>query len=67
MTDAKTLHEISAGDIPLWQLRDNLVDLTIALADELAADGDRDRLETLAQLYDTTKNALRQRDLRVAR
>ena len=49
------------GDLPLWQLRDNLIDLTVALADELAADGDRDRLEALATLYEQTRTALRRR------
>ena len=46
-----TLPETSTTDIPLWQLRNRLIDLTVALADELAADGDRDRLEALTSLY----------------
>jgi hypothetical protein len=65
--DKTTLPETSSGDLPLWQLRDNLIDVTVALADELVAGGDRDRLEALAQLYETTKTILRQRDLRAAR
>lgn len=53
-------------DTPLWQLRDNFIDLTIALADELAAEGDADRLAALMRLYETTRAALRARDLRSA-
>jgi hypothetical protein len=56
--------EVRPDDLPLWQLRDNLIDLTVALADELAADGDRDRLEALSALYRTTQLALRERELR---
>lgn len=50
--------------LPLWRLRENLIDLTAALADELVADGDYARLEALAALYLTTKNALQRRELR---
>jgi hypothetical protein len=64
----RTLPEnLSADTTPLWLLRQNLIDLTIALADELAVEGDRDRLQALAALYQTTRDALRQRDLRLAR
>jgi hypothetical protein len=54
-------------DIPLWQLRDNLIDLTVALADELAADGDADRLAALSALYRATHAALQDRELRGVR
>ena len=51
----------------IWQLRENLIDLTVALADELAADGDADRLAALSVLYEATRDALRQRELRAVR
>lgn len=51
----------------LAQLRDNLIDLTVALADELATEGDVDRLVALAHLYQQTRDALRGRDLRGVR
>ena len=43
------------------QLRDRLIVLTVQLADELADEGDRDRLEALQLLYQTTRDVLRQR------
>jgi hypothetical protein len=67
MDNDTTLPEPRPEDTPLWLLRQNLIDLTIALADELAVEGDRDRLQALAALYQTTRDALRQRDLRLAR
>jgi hypothetical protein len=64
---ATSLAEPTSSDISLWQLRENLIDVTVALADELVAGGDAARLEALSQLYETTRNALRQRDVRAAR
>ena len=57
----------SSANLSLATLRDQLIDLTVALADELAADGDVDRLEALTALYRTTQAALKDRELRVVR
>jgi len=51
----------------LSQLRDALIATTVALADALVADGDRQRLETLEALYWDTARALAQRGWRVGR
>ena len=53
--------------VSIAQLRENLIDLTIVLADELAVDGDADRLAALSRLYRDTRDAVRRRDLRVVR
>jgi hypothetical protein len=44
-----------------WQLRDQLIDLTVQLADALVVDGDADRLRALKDLYEVTASALRHR------
>jgi hypothetical protein len=63
----RSVPETETVPIPLWRLRDNLIDLTVALADELAAAGDQDRLHALTALYRTTQAALKDRELRGVR
>ena len=63
----RSVPEICPDAPTLAQLRDNLIDLTVALADELAAAGDQDRLHALTALYRTTEAALKDRELRVVR
>lgn len=56
--------EYSEQDIPhltAWELRDHLITTTVALADELTAARDPDRLAALRELYTLTLAALQQR------
>jgi hypothetical protein len=55
---------LSVEHLPLWQLRQHLIDCTVALADELVAEGQPQRLAALTELYQTTLKALRQRGWR---
>jgi hypothetical protein len=63
----ESLPEPSSETPSLDDLREALIEQTIILADELAADGDADRIETLSRLYEITREALRRRDERAAR
>jgi hypothetical protein len=63
----ESLPEPSSETPSLDDLREALIEQTIILADELAAGGDADRLETLSRLYEVTREALRRRDERAAR
>jgi hypothetical protein len=63
----RSVPEVYPDATTLAQLRDNLIDVTVALADELATDGDIDRLDALATLYEQTTDALRRRELRRVR
>jgi hypothetical protein len=59
---SQSVHEPTPDVCPsLAHLRDQLIDLTVQLADLLVADGDADRLTALTALYQSTKVELERR------
>jgi len=68
MAENRSVSEsLSVEHLPLWQLRQHLIDVTVELADELVLEGNPDRLLALTRLYQTTLDALQHRDPRAAR
>jgi hypothetical protein len=60
--NASSLPEsLDVSHLPAHQLRAHLIDLHLALVDELLLHDDRGRLEVLSVMYQNTLNALEQR------
>jgi hypothetical protein len=69
MTKKSVAEALPVDHLPVWQLRQHLIDVTVALADELVDEGDDHRLAALTELYQATLDALQARttDGRVCR
>jgi hypothetical protein len=52
---------LSVAHLPLWQLRQHLIDVTLELAEVLVHQGDVGRLKALTELYQITVDALHDR------